>query len=85
VIDRLLVGTEVELRFEPDNPYDPAAVAIYYEDTKIGYVPDGKNSELYLFLYYGYDDLFEAYINMADSSEHPERQFRVVVKIKDKR
>ena len=85
VIDELLVGTKVDLRYEPENPYDPTAVAIYYEDTKIGYVPSVKNSEIYTLLYYGHEDLFEAYINMRDERAHPERQFRVAVKITDRR
>ena len=85
VFDELRIGTKVELRHEPDNPHDPLAVAVYYGDTKLGYVPAGKNSELYTFLYYSHDDLFEARINMFDESAHPERQFRVGVKITDRR
>ena len=85
VIDELRIGTKVELRHEPDNPFDPQAVAIYYGDTRIGYVPAGKNSELYMLLYYGHDDLFDAYINMYDDRAHPERQFRVAVKVTDRR
>ena len=85
VFDELKVGTKVDLRYEPDNQHDPEAVAIYYEDTKIGYVPSVKNSELYTLLYYGHEDLFEAYINMRDERAHPERQFRVAVKITDRR
>ena len=83
--DELRIGTEVDLRYEPDNPHDPEAVAIYYGDTKIGYVPTGKNSELYTLLFFGHDDLFEAYISMRDESVHPERQLRVAVKITDRR
>ena len=85
VFDELEIGTEVELRPEPDNRHDPEAVAIYYNETKIGYVPTGKNSALYMFLYYAHDDLFEAHINMFDKSAHPERQFRVAVKVVDRR
>jgi hypothetical protein len=85
VISDLRLGTKVELRHEPNNPYDPHAVAIYFNGNKIGYVPQGKNSEMFLFLYYGHDDLLEAYINMFDDDAHPERQFRVTVKVIDKR
>ena len=85
VYDELKIGTEVDLRPEPDNPYDPEAVAIYYAETKLGYVPRGKNSELYMLQYYGHSDLFEARINMFDSNAHPERQFRVTVKVTDRR
>ena len=85
VFSDLKIGTKVDLRYEPDNPYDPTAVAIYYGDTKIGYVPMGENSELYMLLYYGHDDLFEAFINMADGAAHPEKQFRVTARITDRR
>ena len=56
-----------------------------YAETKLGYVPRGKNSELYMLQYYGHSDLFEARINMFDSNAHPERQFRVTVKVTDRR
>jgi len=85
VIDELRLGTKVDLRQEPDNPFDPQAVAIYYSDVKIGYIPRDKNAEIFTFLYFGHEDLFEALINMVDDDAHPERQFRVVVKIRDAR
>ena len=84
VIDDLLLGTKVDLRCEPDNPHDPEAVAIYYDDIKIGYIPAAKNSLFFTLLYYGHD-VFEARVNMIDKNVHPERQFRVAVKITDRR
>ena len=44
VIGELKLGTPVTLKSEPDNPYDPGAVAIYYGETKLGYIPKYKNS-----------------------------------------
>ena len=85
VFSELKVGTKVELRHEPDNPYDPEAVAIYYGETKIGYVPREHNSEFFTYLYFGHEDLFEAFICMVNDDAHPERQLRVVVTISDKR
>ena len=85
VYSELNVGTKVELRCEPYNPHDPDAVAIYYGDAKIGYVPSGKNIEFFTYLYFGYEDIFDAFISTVDDDAHPERQFRVVVKLKDKR
>lgn len=35
----LLPGTEIQAVPEPDNKFDPNAVALYYQDKKIGYVP----------------------------------------------
>lgn len=85
VIEELTLGKTVTLVSEADNPHDPEAVAIYYKDLKIGYVPKDKNSLLSLFLTFGYGDIFEARIQYVNKETHPERQFRVVVKIKDNR
>ena len=85
VINELSLGQPVSLIVETDNPYDSEAVVIYYKDKKIGYVPKEKNSILSTLLYYGYGDIFEARIQYANMESHPERQFRVVVKIKDNR
>lgn len=85
VVDELSLGKPVQLMVEPDNPYDPEAVAIYYKDKKLGYVPKDKNTLLSKFLYFGHGDVFEARIQFIDMEQHPERQFRVVVKIRDNR
>ena len=85
VINDLKLGTQVTLKSEPENPYDHEAVAIYYGDTKLGYVPQAKNSFVSNLLYFGYDDIVEARINCHNPEEHPENQFRVVIKIKDNR
>lgn len=85
VIGKLKLGKVVDLVVEPDNPHDPEAVAIYYRGTKLGYVPQGKNTLLSTFLYFGHENLFEARIQAVNLESHPERQFRVVVKVKDMR
>ncbi|WYE78634.1 HIRAN domain-containing protein [Fusobacterium polymorphum] len=84
-MNELSLGQSVTLMVESDNPYDNEAVVIYYKDKKIGYVPKEKNSILSTLLYYGYGDIFEARIQYVNMENHPERQFRVVVKIKDNR
>lgn len=85
VIDELKLGTPVTLVSEPDNPHDADAVAIYYKHKKLGYIPAGKNQLFTTFLYFSHTDIFEARIQMAKMDNHPERQFRVVVRVKDKR
>lgn len=85
VIDQLILGQAVTLIVEPDNPHDPEAVAIYYEDKKLGYVPSAKNSVLSTLLYYGHGEIFESRLQFVSKESHPERQFRVVVRIKDNR
>ena len=85
VIEDLKLGTELSLKSESDNPYDPDAVAIYYGKYKIGYVPRTHNSEISNFLYFGHENIFDAKISSASPEEHPERQFRVTIKIRDAR
>jgi len=85
VVDFLKMGTPVRLVSESDNPYDPEAVAVYYDDKKLGYIPQVRNGEMSTLLYFGYAHIMEARISLVDFSAHPERQLRVSVKIKDNR
>ncbi|GCF94834.1 restriction endonuclease [Enterococcus florum] len=85
VIEKLTLGKSVTLAAEPDNPHDPYAVAVFFRGYKLGYVPSGKNEHLSQLLYFGYDDIFEARIQSVNMENHPERQFRVVVRLKDRR
>jgi hypothetical protein len=85
VIEELQLGTSVTLKSEPENPHDPYAVAIYYKETKLGFVPRAKNDCISNLLYFNHGDVLEARINSRNLDETPERQFRIVVKLKDKR
>lgn len=85
VIDHLTLGAVVTLKSEPENPYDPDAVAVYFEERKLGYVPQAKNSYISQLLYFGYEDSIETRINSCDVAAHPERQFRIVIKLRDNR
>jgi len=85
VIGQLKLGTPVTLVSEPENPYDPNAVAIYYEGTKLGYVPKYKNGDVSNLLYFGYQDIMEARINCHNPEANTENQFRIVIKLKDNR
>lgn len=58
VIDQLILGQQVSLIVEADNPHDPEAVAIYFKDIKLGYVPSAKNILLSNLLYYGHSAIF---------------------------
>jgi hypothetical protein len=84
VIEDLKLATVVELRSESDNPYDPNAVAIYFYEKRIGYVPQVENSIISKLLYFGHD-IFEASISAVALDQHPEKQFRVSVRLKDRR
>lgn len=75
---QLQIGTHLKLVLEADNKYDPRAVAIYYEDYKLGFVPRNENRIIYKLLKVGLDCL-TAKVQMVDLKEHPENQVRVVV------
>ena len=85
VIDELVLGTSVNLKSEPENPYDTNAVSIYYGDTKLGYVPREKNKYICDLLFFGHEDIIEAKINYRNLENNAEHQFRITVKIKDNR
>lgn len=36
-------GIQVNLKLEPDNPFDDDAVAVYYSNARIGFIPSGWN------------------------------------------
>ena len=85
VIDQLKLGTTVTLKSEPDNPFDANAVAIYYEDTMLGYIPRVANYKVSQLLYFGHVDILEARISCIHHDANPENQFRITVKVKDVR
>ena len=37
-------GDTLELRREPQSPYDEKAIAVYWQDTKLGYIPRADNT-----------------------------------------
>ena len=84
VFENLKIGKELHLKAEPENPYDPNAVAIYYENKKLGFIPKDENELIRKFLNLGYTDLFEVKINQVSPEAYPEKQIRVVVRIKEK-
>ena len=61
IFDKLEPGTHLKLEAEPDNPYDARAIALYYKDTKIGFIPRDMNLELSPLLFFGHEfDLLPA-------------------------
>jgi hypothetical protein len=81
VFNELAIGTELQLQAEPDNRYDAEAVAIYYKDKKLGYIPRNMNRSISTFLQCGYNDIFDVRINRIDPTAHTEAQIGVVVRV----
>ena len=85
VAHKLRPGKKLKLRLEPDNPYDPNAVAVLCGKTKIGYVPRAENGMLASFMHFGYGEIFEARVQSVDWTCHPERQVRMTIRVRDAR
>jgi len=83
VFENLKIGTQLTLKAEPENRYDPEAVAIYYKEAKLGFVQREENKLIRQFLNLGYLDLFELKISQVIPEAHPEKQIRVVVRINE--
>jgi len=80
VIEEMTIGERVEFRLE-DNIYDENAVAIYYKDKKLGYIPKNANYSIATILKAGWN-IFEGYIQKINRDEL-EIQVAVFVRKRD--
>lgn len=79
----LKIGTRLRLEREADNKFDPYAVAIYYEDFKLGFIPRGDNMTVSQLMDLGYTDIFDMRIQRLSPDSHPEKQVGVVLFLKE--
>lgn len=84
VFDKLKIGKKVTLVREDENPYDHNAVAIFFSEAHIGYIPRRKNETIAKFLDLGYADIFDARIQSVEPTAHPEEQVSIVIYVKRK-
>ena len=82
VFEELKVGTPLCLVREDENVHDHDAIAIFYGDVHLGYVPARQNSQLAKLFDLGYGELFEVYVQSLDPTEYPEDQVRVGIFLK---
>ena len=80
--NELKIGSVLTLEREADNSFDPYAVAIYYGDKKLGFIPKGENEEISKLLDMGYRDIFDVRINQLAPDLHPQEQVSVIVYLK---
>uniref|UniRef100_UPI001E44F7C5 HIRAN domain-containing protein n=1 Tax=Collinsella aerofaciens TaxID=74426 RepID=UPI001E44F7C5 len=85
VLGDLKVGDKLTLCAERDNPHDPEAVAIYYGNTKLGYVPGNEVGPLSVMMYYGHEGVFEARVQQVAPERSPWHQVRVGLYVVDAR
>lgn len=74
----LEIGTELTIKPEPENRYDENAVAIYYKEHKLGYVPRSQNKAIAAILGAG-QNIFEMRVQQLNPETSPEQQVQVVV------
>ncbi len=84
VFNELKIGTELRLERESENQYDPKAVAIYFGEAKLGFVPRNCNDAISKLCEAGYTDIFDVRINRITPDESPEDQIGVIVSLINK-
>ena len=84
VFSELQIGSELVLKREIDNRFDVYAVAIFFKEFKLGYLPREENREISKLLDAGYVDAFVIRINRISCTEHPENQIGIVIHLKHK-
>ena len=84
-LDKLKPGKKLKMVAEPDNPYDPDAVALRYKGTMLGYVPRADNGTIAQLMRFGHKGVFEARVMQVDPEADPWNQVRVGIFVKDKR
>lgn len=78
---KLKIGTKLELVREADNAFDPYAVAIYYGEHKLGFIPRDSNHDISKYLDMGLGNVYEIRITRISPDVHPEQQVEVIVYI----
>lgn len=78
-VEELKIGTPLRLVREEDNRFDPHAVAIYFEENKLGYVPRSENELIAKFMDLGYSKIFDCRVQRISLDSHPEKQVGVVL------
>lgn len=75
---QLQIGTSLNLVVEDDNKFDARAVAIYFGEHKLGFIPRSENRIFHKLLKVGFSN-FDVRVQRVDATEHPENQIQVVV------
>lgn len=79
VINDLKPGAIIEMERDEGNKHDGNAIALYYDDYKVGYVPRDKNSELASFIDMGWGEIFEMRVSAINFDAHPEQRIEVTI------
>lgn len=74
VFDQLKIGSQLTMKREKENGYDPDAIAIYFDEFKLGFIPKDENFVICKFLDMGYENSFELRCNQLNHEAHTEHQ-----------
>jgi hypothetical protein len=75
----LRVGESLRLVREPGNPHDPNAIAVYFKNDRLGYVPRNENRALALMLDHG--ERIQAHVTRLTEDADPWRRIRFTVEL----
>lgn len=84
VLDELKVGANLTMVVEENNPHDPDAVALYWENTKIGYIPKDSNWLPAQLLRFGHNDVLECRVLKVNKEADTWKQLQVGIYVTDK-
>lgn len=76
--ENLKIGAQLKLVSDPSNIYDEHAVAIYYNNLKLGFIPKGNNKPISELLKAGVD-VFDVRVQRCTPDTHTENQVQVIV------
>ncbi len=78
VFNKLKVGVNLRMQIEEANKFDAYAIALYFQEHKIGFVPRTENKVIYKLLEQGHE-IFEARIQRVSPQENTENQLQCIV------
>ena len=84
VLGELKVGGNLTMVVENENPHDPDAVALYWENTKIAYIPKDSNWLPAQLLRFGHDDVLECRILKVNTEADTWKQVQAGIFVTDK-
>lgn len=81
VLDQLKPGDKLTMMREDENKFDHNAIALFYKELHIGYIPQQHNNLFATMMDFGYADIFECIITSIDTREHPNNQIHIRVNL----
>ena len=75
----LAIGKKLRLVRESGNIHDPNAIAIWFGDSMLGYIPRSDNEYMAKLIDMGYADIFDARVQRVSPEERPEHQVGVII------